>query len=153
MENRQKRNEIQRVPPTKSATSKFFCKDRFSHSQNAEEISEQNAKVIESRNQGSVELTLFESYVSCLSSPQTLLLIRVLSSLNKRKGRTHSLYYRPIRVPDRFTFGRPAPRVGLNLAPLSSVLPATLALLARLSLFWCAGENEVQFLELLNPYV
>ena len=43
----------------KVTTSRFFCKDRFSHSQNSEEISEQNAKVIESRNQGSVELTLF----------------------------------------------------------------------------------------------
>ena len=46
-----------------------LCTDCFS--QNANEISEQNATVIESRNQASVGLTLLKSTGSYLSSPLT----------------------------------------------------------------------------------
>ena len=106
-----------------------FCKDCFS--QNANKFPNKNANVIESRNQASVGLTLLSSKVSCLSSPQTPLQCRCLIlcfSSHGRLIRSHwTLYYRPIRVPDSFTFGCPAPRLGLTLARLAACLPATLA--------------------------
>ena len=90
-----------------------------------------NANVIESRNQASVGLTLLSSKVSCLSSPQTPMQCRRLIlcfSSHGRLIRPHwTLYYRPIRVPDSFTFGCPAPRLGLTLPRLAACLPATLA--------------------------
>ena len=74
---------------------------------------------------------LLKSKVSCLSSPQTPLQCRCLIlcfSSHGRLNRPHwTLYYRPIRVPDSFTFGCPAPRLGLTLARLAACLPATLA--------------------------
>ena len=55
-------------------------------------------------------------------------------------------------MPDSFTFGCPAPRLGLDLAQPSSALLATLSLL-RFKLYICVREKltEVQFLELLKP--
>ena len=55
--------------------------------------------------------------------------------------------YRPIRVPDSVTLGCPAPRLGLDLASLSSALlrVAAFALLGSISV--CSGllDFEVQF--------
>ena len=97
---------------------------------NSEEISEQNAKVIESRNQGSVELTLFE----CLRCPQTRLSqipdIRVLSHGTIVGPHTSPFIYQPIRVPDSVSFGCPAPRLGLPLLGSAARLsPSSLCLL------------------------
>ena len=94
-----------------------------------------------------------ESNVCCLCSPQTRLSqipdlcpLLTVQSL----GHTPALYSQPIRVPDSVTFGCPAPRLGLPLLRSAACFPRRSLCLA---LFWCAGETEVQFLELLNPYV
>ena len=118
-----------------------------------------NANVIESRNQASVGLTLLKSKVSCLSSPRLFCYadarFSVLFSRETRLGRTRTLHYRPIRMPDSFTFGCPAPRLGLDLASLSSVLARDagfaqlrLCSLSELLSFWpkieaCAGKHRV----------
>ena len=111
--------------PKMNCCQNCLCTDCFS--QNANEISEQNANVIESRHQASVGLTLLY-YV-------------------KRWAAHQPFIYQPTRVPDSVTLGCPAPRLGLDLASLSSALLRVAASLCSGSISVCSSrlDFEVQF--------
>ena len=96
------------------------------------------------------KLAVLKSTGSCLSTLLTIDYRRPDSFLFSRHQRwaAHQLFiYQPIRVPDSVNFGCPAPRLGLDLASLSSALLRVAASLCSDSISVCSGklDFEVQF--------
>ena len=67
-----------------------------------------------------------------------------LFSRDKRWAAHQLFIYQPIRVPDSVNFGCPAPRLGLDLASLSSALLRVAASLCSGSISVCSGLLDVE---------